>query len=51
MTTALNDYLQGVELAVVAYAQNLSKGMDPAACLRETWNYAPAEKADQPQDY
>lgn len=25
--------------------------MDPAARLWETWNYAPAEKAEQPQDH
>jgi len=25
--------------------------VNPTACLRESWAYVPAKKAEQPQDY
>jgi hypothetical protein len=33
------------------YDGNNEQRMNPTACLGETWNYAPAEKAEQPQDH
>jgi hypothetical protein len=33
------------------YDGNYEQGMNPTACLREAWNYASTEKAEQPQDH